>query len=325
VEVILSTFNAGRYLTPLLDSVIKQADVSIYLRIRDDGSTDDTRALLANYARDHRVELHLGSHVGPWRSYMSLLQSSSAEHDFLAFCDQDDVWLPSKLSVAVTRLGPSSRRPTLYCSRMTITDANLRPIATSAFPRRALTISNALVENVLCGPTIVLNNKGQQLLASDLPTYMVMHDAWAYLVFAGLGDILFDPQPRLLYRLHGANWSSLHLDPVSRCVRFVTATARSYLSERVAQASEFSRLFHAQLDPDDRTIVSRFCESQQTWRSAVAYAAKPDVYRQTAVDNLILRFLLALRLSGRDPLDGLHSGTARSPIGNSHVTPPNYI
>ena len=64
VEVLLSTFNAGEYLTPLLESVWSQDDVDVRVHVRDDGSTDGTRETVAQLARRGVVAVELGA-IGP--------------------------------------------------------------------------------------------------------------------------------------------------------------------------------------------------------------------------------------------------------------------
>ena len=151
VDVLLSTFNAGGYLTPLLESVWSQKDVDVRLYVRDDGSTDGTREAVANLARRGDVAIELGSHVGPCKSYFGLLTTSEVDGGYVAFCDQDDVWLPGKLSRAVNLLEGSARRPSMYCGRLVFTDAKLNSVGLSPVPRRQLSLSNALVENVALG------------------------------------------------------------------------------------------------------------------------------------------------------------------------------
>lgn len=60
-------------------------------------------------------------------------------------------------------------------------------------------------------------------------------------------------------------------------------------------AHEFLRLFGDRLDADKRAIVERLLEARgATWRARVSYARSPAVFRETVVDNAILRVLLAL-------------------------------
>ncbi len=91
VEVLLSTYDGERWLADQLDSVLGQTHSDLVVRVRDDGSTDGTRELLAAYAaRDPRLTWREGRNVGAVRSFLQLL--STATGDVVAFCDQDDVW-----------------------------------------------------------------------------------------------------------------------------------------------------------------------------------------------------------------------------------------
>ena len=164
VEVLLSTFNAGEYLVPLLESVWSQDGVDVRVHVRDDGSTDGTREAVAHLAGQRVVAIELGSHMGPCQSYFRLLSAARVDGAYVAFCDQDDLWLPGKLWRAVSLLEGSARRPSMYCGRLTFADAKLNPVGLSPLPGRKLSLSNALVENVAPGHTKSLIQKDGSLL-----------------------------------------------------------------------------------------------------------------------------------------------------------------
>src|SRR5215469_2768853 len=116
IQVLLSAYNGERYLEPQLDSVLAQDVAGLSVLVRDDGSTDSTPMLLERYAAQHSsIRLLRGENFGFARSFMHLLERSSATARYVAFCDQDDVWQPGKLSraIAVLRTHPEEI-PTLY-------------------------------------------------------------------------------------------------------------------------------------------------------------------------------------------------------------------
>ena len=81
-------------------------------------------------------------------AFFELLEIASPTAEYLALCDQDDIWQEDKLSRAVTFLSRyPSEMPALYCSRLAIVDENLKPLKYSDVPRRRLSFRNALVEN----------------------------------------------------------------------------------------------------------------------------------------------------------------------------------
>ena len=135
---------------------------------------------------------------------MTLLRAVSADTDYAAFCDQDDVWLPDKLSSAVEAL-QGVEGPGLYCCAVRLVIQSLPDIKVHRRCVRGPSFENALVENIATGCTIVLNRAAIDLLASRSPRALLMHDAWCYLVLAGCGRVVYDPRPHVLYRLHASN------------------------------------------------------------------------------------------------------------------------
>ena len=100
IDILLATYNGGRYLIPQIQSLQNQTFQNWHLWIHDDGSKDETPALLERFVReDSRITwikddvlLHSAS-----ENFMHLLRFSTA--DYTICCDQDDIWLEDKLQV----------------------------------------------------------------------------------------------------------------------------------------------------------------------------------------------------------------------------------
>src|SRR5512144_1359787 len=100
VQVLLSTYNGAAYLKPQMESLLSQ-DARVKILVRDDGSSDGTVPLLREYQATHPdIEVVCGTNVGFAQSFLQLLTLSSPTADYIAFCDQDDVWQPGKVSRA---------------------------------------------------------------------------------------------------------------------------------------------------------------------------------------------------------------------------------
>ena len=146
VQVLLSTYNGEKYLKEQLDSLLAQDYPNIDILIRDDGSKDSTKQILTGYENHKNIRVIYGSNIGITASFLELLKISDPEAEFLAFCDQDDVWLKDKISRAVAALQKHpSDIPLMYCSRLTIVDESLRIIGYSKLPRKGLSFNNAPV------------------------------------------------------------------------------------------------------------------------------------------------------------------------------------
>jgi glycosyltransferase involved in cell wall biosynthesis len=97
VSVLMPVFNAGKFLREAVESILAQSFCDFEFLIFDDGSTDESRALLERYAGDDvRVKLTLGDH----RGYTSCLRQGvdAARGRYVARMDADDVSLPNRLA-----------------------------------------------------------------------------------------------------------------------------------------------------------------------------------------------------------------------------------
>ncbi len=141
VMVILSTYNGERFLHAQLASFLDQKHANWSLFWRDDGSSDSTVAIMRDFAAilppGRCVESPgSGPHLGAAPSFLALLRECAGHGcTAIAFADQDDVWLPDKLSNAMAWLASAGDTPALYCARQFLVNETLesrgsRPITT---------------------------------------------------------------------------------------------------------------------------------------------------------------------------------------------------
>ena len=98
--VLLTAYNGAAYLPAQLSSLCAQA-VSFTAILRDDGSADDTPALLAAQChQDARFRLSptSGVHLGAVGGFFALMREAADSGAPVALCDQDDIWHPDKLT-----------------------------------------------------------------------------------------------------------------------------------------------------------------------------------------------------------------------------------
>ena len=137
------------------------------MHVHDDGSTDGTREAVAHLAGQRVVTVELGGHLGPCESFFRLLSAARIDGAYVAFCDQDDLWLPGKLWRAVGLLEGSARQPSMYCGRLTFADAELNPAGLSPLPAPQTFSVECVSRRCGAGPTIVINTKGRELLQTS--------------------------------------------------------------------------------------------------------------------------------------------------------------
>ena len=215
VAILLSTYNGERFLPAQLESLLEQTFEEWTLYWRDDASTDNSVALVEEFARTagqgRCVQIQCTStRLRPTTSYLTLLaavQNRLAESDMVAFADQDDVWLPDKLARGVAALHDLANQvPALYCARQMLVDEQLNPLGLSLRLTEPPGFPAALIQNVTTGCTLVLNRRAVALVANSTPPSASLHDWWCYLVVTAAGGrLLTDDAATVLYRQHPAN------------------------------------------------------------------------------------------------------------------------
>lgn len=299
VTVLLSTYNGSKFLQQQLNSLYEQTYPEIRILVRDDGSSDSTRSILESEQSRGVIEVLEGhNNLGPTMSFFELLRgAASTETQYVAFCDQDDVWHPHKIAHAVLALTEAAGNcPALYCSRLEIVDEHLRHIGYTQRPRK-VGFGNALVENVAVGCTIVLNRKAIDLIGENLPSKVLIHDWWCYLVVSCFGEIIFGSSADIKYRQHASNIIGVAtnvFDQWGRKLRrfWGSGEGHLWLSE---QASVFSSMFSEQLPLAHREVLATFVAARSSFKCRVQLTFCTGIWRQKWFDNLILRILVLIK------------------------------
>ena len=195
IDVLLSTYNGQAHLRPQLDSILQQSFSDLRVLVRDDGSSDGTLGILNEYAaRDARVVIVADGkgNLGAFSSFMYLAELSDAP--YFLFADQDDVWLPNKISSLLTRMQEiesesGSDTPVVVFSDLTITDENLNVIDPSLWhfqqfdPNICRDWRSLLAQNVVLGCAMIANARARAMsLPYTIPE--IPHDHWIALTAA---------------------------------------------------------------------------------------------------------------------------------------------
>ncbi len=98
VSVIIPTYNSANYLPEAIESVLAQTYKDFEIIVIDDGSTDNTKDVVAPYL--DRIIFSEVPNGGPARARNRAIRESSSE--YVAFLDADDIWYPDKLERQLT-------------------------------------------------------------------------------------------------------------------------------------------------------------------------------------------------------------------------------
>lgn len=139
VTAVIPVFNGARFVSQAIDSVLGQTYPDVECVVVDDGSTDDTPAVVAGfsnvvYVRQDNQGVAAARNRG----------AREAKGALLAFLDADDVWLPEKLEKQLALFAGPSTFGLVYCG-MTLVDADLRVLGSLPAPSPDLGVRNTLL------------------------------------------------------------------------------------------------------------------------------------------------------------------------------------
>jgi glycosyltransferase involved in cell wall biosynthesis len=289
VAILLCTMQGNGYLRGQLESILAQSHASWSIWASDDGSDDGTKELLGEYeARLGRSRLSVaqGPSEGFAKNFLSLTCNASIVADYYAYADQDDIWETNKLARALEWLEKiPSHLPALYCARTRIVDANNMEVGFSPLYTRPPHFTNALVQSIAGGNTMVFNQAACNLLrlaGADVP--VVSHDWWAYLVVSGCGGkIFYDPRPTVRYRQHDGNLVGTNSRFVQRLIRTFQGRFKGWNETNIAALQNV----RWRLTPDNQRRLEEFSKARDSGLfSRLAGMKRSGVRRQSVLGNI---------------------------------------
>jgi GT2 family glycosyltransferase len=206
VSVCMATYNGSRYLLPQLESILDQLRPGDELLIQDDGSSDDTLAIIGAYD-DRRIQLvENASNLGVISTFERCL--ARARHDIVLLADQDDEWLPGKVDAMVAPF--SDPHVTGVVTDALIVDADDAVTGDSIFAyfRSGPGVLHNFVKNSYLGCCMAVR-RDVLGVALPVPRSVRTHDGWIGITADMMGEVVFLPTPYVRYRRHGGNLSQM--------------------------------------------------------------------------------------------------------------------
>ena len=302
VAILLATYQGGGNLRAQLDSYVSQTRPVDLILASDDGSTDDTREILAQFSARHPdtpLRVIDGPKQGSARNFLSLMQRVPDDIDVVAFSDQDDVWLPEKTARGLAALNAASvDLPVLYCARTWECDADLSNRRVSTPRSCPACFEHALVQNIAGGNTMMLNRAAVDLtrITAANVGHVAVHDWWAYQIITGAGgQVVYDPDPVLLYRQHPQNVIGANrgfLAKLRRLRAMLGGTLREWTTQNIAAL----RAARAHLSDENNLRLEQFAQARDGGLLArLRLMRDPGIFRQGRIGQLSLALALALR------------------------------
>ncbi len=285
----MCTHNGARFLQEQLTSIEHQSYSNWRLVVSDDVSSDRTLDVVSAFKsrigpeRVHVIICEI--HKGFARNYRDLAAEQTVSGEFFAFCDQDDVWETDKLSRAVEWLKTISPSvPALYCSRTKHIDAAGRTIGVSRLFKGVPGFTNALVQSIAGGNTMVFNNAARQLIVRCKDMDAPAHDWLLYiLVTACDGVVKYDGNPTVRYRLHEGNAIG-HPDWYSRLQNIRNQNLRIWTKQHVAILQSIRPYMSLQ----NRAVLDEFCKISSSRVLDRLSALRSGIHRTSTLGNIAL-------------------------------------
>jgi rhamnosyltransferase len=225
VAVLMATYNGEKFIKQQVDSILQQKNVQVSLFVRDDHSTDNTVAIIQSYKNaGARVCLmdQKPTQLKVTKNFFSMVKEINlAEFDYIAYSDQDDIWLDNKLHAAITAI--KQNKASCYASNLLRGDADGNIVTTKSILSK---ISQYLLnyksnnqkawdyyfEAASAGCTLVLNKEAAAYFQKRLYDIYenipadASHD-WSTYAITKIGGFnwYIDNHAYIIYRQHSAN------------------------------------------------------------------------------------------------------------------------
>ncbi|MGQ9628531.1 MAG: glycosyltransferase family 2 protein [Anaerolineae bacterium] len=213
ISIAMCTYNGKAYLGDQLASIANQTYPPDELVICDDGSTDNTLQILEQFSKEapFRVTVYRNEQtLGPTKNFEKAISLCTGDVIFLS--DQDDVWMPHKVSVLSQALADNPDAGYVFSDALVV-DEELRPFGYTMWTSISFTgrqrkrfkqghqLEVLLKHNVVTGATMAFRAALRDWLL-PIPEQWV-HDAWIALLAsaAGAGGISIE-EPLIRYRQH---------------------------------------------------------------------------------------------------------------------------
>ncbi|QZX97415.1 glycosyltransferase family 2 protein [Pantoea alfalfae] len=284
-----------------IDSIINQTETEWTVFVSDDGSTDGTLDILKYYQEKlgrERFVIIDGPGKGFAWNFISLLEKCGDAFDYYAFSDQDDEWMPDKLSRSISVLsGYKHNVPSVYCGRTSLVDENGHHLGESPLFSKPPSFKNALIQSIAGGNTMILNRAGRNIInKTPIDVRIISHDWWIYIVITAIGgNIFYDPKPSINYRQHTNNIVGSNLGWLARFKRIsglMDGHFKMWIDSNIYALNKAD----VNITPENRFILESFNEARNSNLFKRLYLfRKLGMYRQTLLGTLGLYVAIVLK------------------------------
>ena len=201
------------YLEEQVKSLMNQVYKDFRIIIKDDGSNDNSKALINKIAAQNKQVVVVNDHqgnLGVSKCFEVLMRHVTS--DYFMFCDQDDIWMPHKIDNTMAKMKEMEAlypgNAILVCTDSTCVDNSGNVTAKSFFSSQKFKdvvgdeVKMAAL-NIVQGNTCLMNKKCLDFIKS-IPE-IIVYDQWIGILIAHYGHVAYLHEPTLFYRQHMSN------------------------------------------------------------------------------------------------------------------------
>lgn len=215
IAILMAVYNAEKYLRVQIESLLLQTNNNWTLYIRDDSSKDETQLIIEEYCQKYPEKIIQiekdGNNLGCRNNFFRLLEV--VESEYYMFCDQDDVWLPTKIDVSLQVIKDAEQEyghiPIMAFNDDIVCNEHLQVIENSRWQSAKINPEKFISYNYIAiccnasGANSIYNHHVKKLVIPLTNTFL-MYDYWIALNVAKYGKIKVIHQPLRYYRLHAS-------------------------------------------------------------------------------------------------------------------------
>jgi glycosyltransferase involved in cell wall biosynthesis len=260
ISVVMPVFNGQRFLAEAMDSLLAQTFRDFEVLAVDDGSTDDSPAILRRYAKaDPRVRVIHGDHAGISAALNRGIEAST--HQWIARIDADDVASPDRFAkqIAAAKSNPNVVVWGTFAQHVDAAGKVLGLSRTGPTSEAEFSALRAAGEDVyVIHPTSMLRKDVVLKVGGYDGRFNYCEDFELFDRMAEHGGVVAIPEPLLLYRIHATSISMQRFFTMRRFSNFVRARAKARLAGRVLTYEQF------EADAKKRSRIARAADALHT-------------------------------------------------------------
>ncbi|MFC1977604.1 glycosyltransferase family 2 protein [Chloroflexota bacterium] len=208
VSVIVPTYNRAHMVTETIDSILTQTCPDFELIIIDNESTDNTEAVINSYT-DERIRYFKHQNNGVVavnRNY----GIGKAQGEYIAFCDDDDLWMQEKLEKQLLGFGEDSQIGLVCTNAINFDkDGEHGKLLKTKLKDRNFQFEELIWRNRIIGPSVMVRKEaiGTVGLLDESPEIFTVEDYELWLRIAKQYKIKYIDLPLIKYRTHPGAYS----------------------------------------------------------------------------------------------------------------------